>query len=113
MTWRAGTTVTVLRGAGTDRFDDPVDVDIVVYDRVPASIMEGPFNSRSRPVNGRTDQVRSYTLRMAPTIELRKYDRIRDERTGAVYVFDTVDDPTTPSNPAGHTSRRVAVRKVT
>jgi len=36
----------------------------------------------------------------------------RVDRDTLEYRF-TVDDPTTPSNPAGHTSRRVAVRKVT
>lgn len=111
--WRATTRVTVLRGVGADRWGDPVDADTVVYSDVPASLMEAGMTSRSRPVDGRTDQVRGYTLRMPANVELRKYDRIRDQKTGAVYTFDTVDDPAVPSNPAGHTSRRVTVRKVT
>ncbi len=110
MTWRATTTVTVLRGEGTDRFDDPIDTDVVVYDNRPASIIEQAPNSRSRPVDGRTDQVRGYTLRIAPSVELRKGDRIRDERTQETY---TVDFIATPANPAGHRTRRMTLRKVT
>lgn len=103
------TTVTVLRGSGTDRFGDSVDVDQVVASGVPASIIEGSANSRSRPADGRTDQVRSYTVRMRTPVELLKYDRLRDERTGDVYALDEV---VTPANPAGHRNRRATARRV-
>jgi hypothetical protein len=110
MSWRATTTVTILRGEGIDRFDDPIDTDVVVADRVPASIIEQGPNSRSRPVDGRTDQVRGYAMRVHRNIELRKGDRVRDERTQVIY---TIDFAATPANPAGHTSRRATLRKVT
>jgi hypothetical protein len=110
MSWRATTTVTVLRGTGTDRYDDPIDIDTVVYERKPASIIEQEPNSRSRPVDGRTDQVRGYTLRIHPSVELQRGDRIRDESDQATYTVDFIK---TPNNPAGHRSRRVTLRKVT
>lgn len=110
MTWRATTTVAVLRGVGTDRFGDEVDVDQVVRDNIPASLIEQQPNSRSRPADGRTDQVRSYTLRVHPDVVLLRGDRIRDERTGETYVGDF---GATPANPAGHRTRRLTVRKVT
>lgn len=110
MSWRATTTVSILRGAATDRFGDEVDADIVVRDRIPAQLIEQTPNSRSRPVDGRTDQVRSYTLRVSPAVDLRKGDRIRDERTGEVY---TGDFEALVANPAGHRSRRMTLRKVT
>ncbi|HEX8106104.1 MAG TPA: hypothetical protein VF516_00185 [Kofleriaceae bacterium] len=102
--------MTVLRGTGTDRFGDEVDTDTVVYTQRPASIIEQQPNSRSRPAEGRTDQVRGYALRMHSNTRLLKGDRIRDERTGDTY---TVDFLATPANPAGHTSRRATLRKVT
>lgn len=108
--FRATTTVTLLGGVGTDRHGDPVDVDTVKRERVPASILEGPMNTRSRPVDSRTDQVRSYTLRVAPTVDLAKYDRVRDERTGDVYTFDTV---TRPLWSAGHRTFSAVMRRVT
>lgn len=108
--WRATTTVSVLRGSAVDRFDDPIDADTVVADTIPAAIIEQTPNTRSRPVDGRTDQVRGYTLRISPAVELRKGDRIRDERTQDVY---TGDFTAAIANPAGHRSRRLTLRKVT
>lgn len=110
MSFLATTTVTLLGGVGTDRFNDPVDTDEVKREHVPASILEGGMTSRSRPVDGRTDQVRSYTLRVHPNVDLRKYNRVRDERTGDVYTFDTV---TKPVNPAGHRVFSAVLRRVT
>ena len=107
--WRATTTVTVLRGESTDAYGDPIDIDATVYRGVPASIIEQQPNSRSRPVDGRTDQVRGYACRIGPRYELRKNDRLRDERTGAVYTVDIVQ---TPANPAGHTNRNLTLRKL-
>lgn len=105
----ATTTVTVLRGTGTDRFGDEVDIDAVVAGGIPASIIEQGSNSRSRPVDGRTDQVRSYAVRMRTPMELLKYDRLRDERTGDVYALDEIQ---TPANPVGHRNRKATARRV-
>lgn len=108
----ATTTVTLLAGVGVDAYQDPVDIDDVKAEGIPASIIEGPMNSRSRPVDGRTDQVRSYTLRMNPrkNFDLTKYQRVRDDRTGSVYTFDRI---TKPTNPAGHSVLSATLRKVT
>lgn len=104
------TTVTLLGGTDTDRFGDDVDIDMIKAERVPASILEQTMVSRSRPVDGRTDQVRSYTLRVHPNVDLRKYNRCRDEKTGWTYAFDTV---TKPVNPAGHRTFSAVMRRVT
>lgn len=108
----ATTTITLLAGLGVDGYGDPVDIDEVKAEGIPASIIEGPMNSRSRPVDGRTDQVRSYTLRINPrrSFDLTKYQRVRDERTSAVYTIDRI---TSPTNPAGHSVLSATLRKVT
>lgn len=106
----ATTTITLLGGTGTNRFGDEVDVDGIRLERVPASILEQSPHSASRPVDGRTDQVRSYMLRVHPNVDLRKYNRVRDERTGDTYVFDVV---TKPVNPVGHRVFSATMRRVT
>jgi hypothetical protein len=110
MTVTANTTVTVYRGQSVDAFNDPIDIDAAVYSQQPASILEQSPNSRSRPVEGRTDQVRSYVLRPVRRLVLRKDDRVRDERTGAVYTIDILN---TPTSPAGHNTTKAVMRKVT
>jgi hypothetical protein len=109
MSFLATTTVSVLRGETTDSFGDPVDADTVVASGVPASLLETRSTAR-RPVEGRTDNVRSYNLRVRTNLALQRDDRIRDERTGVTY---TVDELVTPVNPAGHAATRVVLRKVT
>lgn len=106
----ATTTITLLGGIGVDGYGDPVDTDEVKLEGVSASILEQAMTSRSRPVDGRTDQVRSYTLRVGPTVDLLKYQRVRDERTGDVYTLDTV---TRPVNPVGHRTFSAVLRRIT
>jgi hypothetical protein len=106
----ATTTVTVLRGTGTDGYGDEVDLDTTVYTRVPASILEASSNRR-RPVEGRTDNAKTYVCRIFNrSVELRRDDRLRDERTGATY---TIDDIPTPTSNVGLNSVRANLRRVT
>jgi hypothetical protein len=109
MTWRATTTVTVLRGEGTDAWNDTIDIDTPVYEGVRMQISEGGASSRSRPVDGRTDQVRSFTGRCSARWQLRKDDRVRDERTGDVY---TIDFLVTPPNPVNGGTWNLTLRRV-
>jgi hypothetical protein len=104
----ANTTVTIMSGTGTNRFGDEVDIDAVQAEGVPASIIETPGGSKSRPVDGRTDQVNSFTLRIKAGIDLAKYSRVRDERTGEVFTIDTIITPrgTVSHRPTSATMRR-------
>lgn len=112
MSFIATTTVTVLRGEGTDGYGDPIDLDTPVATGRPASILETVSRAK-RPVEGRTDNVRSYAgrVRMGPGgVELKKDDRVRDERTNITY---TVDEIVQPTNPVGHAVTRLVLRRVT
>lgn len=109
MSFLATTTVSVLRGVTTDDFGDPVDADTVVASGVPASLLETRSTAR-RHVEGRTDNVRAYNLRVRTNVALQRDDRIRDEQTGSTY---TIDEVVTPINPVGHAATRVVLRKVT
>ena len=109
MSFLATTTVTVLRGVATDRFGDEVDTDTVVAGNVPASILERPVTG-TRPVSGRKDTPRTYALRCWRVNDVRQGDRIRDERTGFLYVVTTAAPST---NPVGLGSTRLDLQRVT
>lgn len=109
MSFIATTTITLLRGTAQDSFGDTVDLDQAVASEVPFSILEVGSAAR-RPNEGRTDNVRNYMGRCYPSLEIRRDDRVRDERTGQVY---TVDEVVTPVNPVGHTFRSIKLRRVT
>lgn len=108
MSFKATTTVTVLRGTATDRYGDEMDTDTVVATNVPASILERPVTG-ARPASGRKDTPRTYALRTWRR-DLQQNDRIRDEKTGRTYVV-TTDAPAT--NPLGLGSTRLDLQRVT
>lgn len=109
MSFVATTTVAITRGETTDSFGDPIEANTVVASGVPVSILEQRSRAQ-RPVEGRTDNVREYTMRVRSNVSVLRDDRIHDEHTGVVY---TIDEVVTPVNPAGHAVRRVVLRRVT
>lgn len=123
MTWRANCTVDVLRGETVDTWGDPTEADTTVYTARPAALVEQGPNSRSRPVDGRDDQVRGYTLRVFPDVVLHKGDRIRIAsltprlaRTDPLLKVGDVltgDFHATIPNTPGHDAPRYTLRKVT
>lgn len=84
---RANTRVTILRGTSTDAFGDPVDTLTEVRTGVTASIME-QRKTVTNPVDGMPRQVRFTTGRLPAGTDLRNGDRIKDEKTGVIYMFD-------------------------
>ena len=109
MSFRASTTASILRGTATDRFGDEADMDTVVASGVPVSILERPVTG-GRPASGRKDTQRGYALRVWRSVDLRQGDRVRDERTGLVYVVLTLAPST---NIAGLGSTRADLQRVT
>lgn len=105
----ATTTVAVLRGTTTDSYDDEADVATPVYTRIPASLTE-----QSRRVTTRDDPtpriVRYAVARVAAGTDVTDQDRIRDERTGAVYIIDAVSSM---ANPALTADLRLDLRRTT
>jgi hypothetical protein len=105
----ATTRVTILRGTATDRYGDEVDTDTVIAVDVPASILERPVTG-ARPASGRKDTPRTYALRVWKAVDVRQYDRIKDQRTGRIYAV-TTEAPST--NPVGLGSTRLDLQRVT
>lgn len=95
MTYIPTTTVAILRGSTTDDHGDEVESTTAAYEGLPASIME-----RTRRVFGANEQqdrtVRLATGRLPAGTDVRDSDRIRDERTGHVYVIDGLTENSSP-----------------
>jgi hypothetical protein len=105
----ATTTLTVLRGTTTDAYGDEQDTDTVVATGVVASLTE-----QSRRVTTRDDPtprvVRYAVARVTAGTDITDQDRVRDERTGAVYIVDAVSQM---ANPAVAADLRLDLRRTT
>lgn len=92
----ATTTVSILRGDEVNGYGDVVDSDTAIHTKIPASIHE-----QNRRVYLPAEQayriIRSYTGRLPSNSDVQKNDRLRDERTGAIYLVTDIADPVSPA----------------
>lgn len=106
----ATTTISVLRGvASVTTYGDPVDDTTPVTTGIPASILE---RRRSYlPASGSAPEtVISYTGRVRSGTDVRVDDRVLDERSGDMYVVDSVANV---ANPVMRNDTRLDLRRVT
>lgn len=86
---RATTRITVLRGTATDDYGDESDAATAVYTGIPAALTE-----QTRTVTTRespTPRVIRFTVgRVTAGTDITDQDRLRDERTGQVYIVEAV-----------------------
>lgn len=105
----ATTTLTVYRGTTTDTWGDEADTDTAVHTGIPASLTE-----QSRRVTTRDDPtpriVRYAVARVTAGTDITDQDRVKDERTGAVYIVDAVSQM---ANPAVSSDLRLDLRRTT
>ena len=105
----ATTTISVLRGTTTDAYGDEQDTYTPIATGVPASLTE-----QTRRVTTRDDPtprvVRYAVARVAAGTDVIDQDRVRDERTGAVYIVDAVSQM---ANPALTPDLRLDLRRTT
>lgn len=105
----ATTTVSVLRGTTTDAYGDEKDTDTPISAGIPASLTE-----QSRRVTTRDDPtpriVRYAVARVPARTDVRDQDRIRDDRTGAIYIVDAVSSM---ANPTAVPDIRLDLRRTT
>ena len=102
------TTVSVLRGETLDEFGDPVDNDSSVLAGVPIAITE--YNRRVfLAAEQRLTVVREMWGRVRPGFDIREKDRLRDERTGGIYLVEGISQPALPTNLA---DMRISLRRV-
>ncbi len=86
---QATTTIAVLRGTSTDVYGDETDTATAVRTGIPASLIE-----QTRRVTTRDDPtpriVRYAVGRVTAGTDVTDQDRIKDERTNAIYIVDAV-----------------------
>lgn len=92
----ATTTVSVLRGTTADAYGDEQDTDTVVASGIPVALTE-----QTRRVTTRDDPtprvIRYATGRATAGTDIRDQDRLRDDRTGAVYIVEAVSSMNSPA----------------
>lgn len=105
----ATTRISILRGTTTDAYGDEQDTDTPIATGIPASLTE-----QSRRVTTRDDPtpriVRYAIARVGAGTDVTDQDRVRDERTGAVYIVDAVSSM---ANPAVAADLRLDLRRTT
>ncbi|MER5750624.1 hypothetical protein [Streptomyces sp. NPDC002088] len=105
----ATTRLTVLRGTTTDAYGDEQDTDTPHLTGITASLTE-----QSRRITTRDDPtpriVRYAVARVTAGTDITDQDRVRDERTGAVYIVEAVSSM---ANPAVAADLRLDLRRTT
>lgn len=102
------TTCAILRGETTDEYGDPKDSDTPVRGGVPISLIEREQRVFVAAENRHTI-VRYATGRVRPHADIREEDRLRDERTGSIYLVEAVSRP---QSPIGRADVRLVLRRV-
>ncbi len=105
----ATTRISILRGTTTDGYGDEQDTDTPVATNIPAALTE-----QSRRVTTRDDPtpriVRYAIARVPARTDVTDQDRIKDERTGAIYSVDAVSSM---ANPTAIADLRLDLRRTT
>jgi hypothetical protein len=83
------TTISILRGESEDAFGDSTDTATLAASGVLASIHEVRQFTSTR-ADLRLQQVGEMTLRIKYGTDIRIMDRVKDERSGLVYVINDV-----------------------
>jgi hypothetical protein len=91
-----------------DQYGDPVDLLNPAASGVPFSILEQQSNEMD-PSTGESRVVRFVLGRCYPGVDLKRGDRVRDERTGVLYAVDGV---TRPQSPVGTPDLRSELRQL-
>lgn len=87
----ATTTVSILRGTSTDPvYGDTTATMTVVATGIPASIIEDRNLKTTTPGNPTPRITRGYTGIVGSEVNVTDADRLKDERTGRIYVVVSV-----------------------
>lgn len=90
------TTVTVLRGTAPDVYGDEQDTAVEAYEMpgIPASILEqtqGGFGTGTRRADSGVERsIRLFVGRVHTRFDVRVGDRLRDDRSGLVFIVDSL-----------------------
>lgn len=105
----ATTQVEILRGTTTDEFGDEKDTNTPIASGIPASLVEQTRRVTTRE-NPTPRIVRYAVARVPANTDVTDQDRVRDQRTGAIYIVEAVSAMDTP---ALTVDRRLDLRRTT
>lgn len=105
----ATTQVEILRGTTTDEFGDEKDTNTPIASGIPASLVEQTRRVTTRD-NPTPRIVRYAVARVPANTDVTDQDRVRDQRTGAIYIVEAVS---AMDNPALTVDRRLDLRRTT
>lgn len=86
----ANTHISIYRGTTTDAEGDEVDTDTPIQTGLPASIIEGRTRQVESGTSGTPRVIRQATLRVVATTDIKRNDRVKDERTGQFWRIEAV-----------------------
>lgn len=93
----ATTTVSILRGTTTDPvYGDSVATMSAIATGIPASIIEDRQAKTTTPGNPTPRITRTYDGIVGSTVDVTDRDRLKDERTGQIYVIVSVSQQALP-----------------
>ena len=91
-----------------DEFVDPLDNVTVSASGVPISIIH-QTSRQFLPVENRLTSVHNITARLRPSVPIKETSRIKDERTGEIYMVEGIVHP---QDPFGASAIRLELRRV-
>lgn len=90
-------TVSVLRGTTVDPvYGDTAATMTVIASGIPASIVEQPQTKVTTPGNATPRVTRVYDGIVGSNVDVTDRDRLKDERTGQIYVITSVSQQALP-----------------
>lgn len=89
MTFIATTTATFMRGSTEDEFGDEVDSNEPYTESIPVAITQKQMRV-FLPDTNEYRTVRQYVGRVNVQVAVQKGDRLKDDRSGQVYLVDEV-----------------------
>jgi hypothetical protein len=96
VTFLATTLVSLYRGGSTNDYGDEVDDNTTAdAEHIPASVIE-QRQTIADPTTGTPRTVRVTVGRVRSGVDVRTGDRLRDERSGDLYVVEGVAQPASP-----------------
>jgi hypothetical protein len=109
--FRPNTYVTILRTSPetlTDEYGDEMDNEVPVSTRNPFSII---MQSKRQylPSENRTTIVQTHLGRCRANVDVKETDRLKDERTGFVYMIESIVHP---QDPMGAAAKSFILRRV-
>lgn len=96
--FRPTTYVTILRTSPsnlTDEFGDPLDNESVASTGNPFSITQ-QSQRQWLPAENRTTIINNIAARCRGNVDVKNTDRLRDERTGQLYMIESIVHPQDP-----------------